>query len=624
MNEIVRARNVLSIFLNNKKRNDYEFKRRCIEHSLYGVDIDPGAVEIAKLRLWLSLVVDEEDIKNIKPLPNLDYKIVCGNSLLGVEKDLFNLQHFTDLEKLKPLHFNETNPAKKQEYKKQIDNLISQITNGHTEFDFEVYFSEVFHANGGFDVVIANPPYIGESGHKELFRKTKTGILGQYYLGKMDYFYFFFHLSFNISKAKGQIAFITTNYYLTATGALKLREDFKKRGIIRRLINFNELRIFESAKGQHNMITLLSKGSANIPAQTSITSRKGDATSDILRTILNWNDDETKYYEIPQSELYDGKESYIRINRGTVHLGKSLPNIDTILGRIADQGVLLSSVASINQGVVSGCDYVSGRNINKIKNNRDIERNDGIFIFDLNNKRDIAVIDQFTDKEKKLLRPFFKNSDIKRYLCEIKAQKLILYLGKNQSDISIYPNIHRHLRRFKEILDDRREVQNGRIKYHQLQWPRTEDIFIHHKIVVPYRTNYNAFAYNDQEWFCRSDCYVITNHTDECDLKYLLALLNSLLYFKWLYFRGKRKGETLELFQKPLSEIPIKKIPRDKQKPFIAIVDKILTITKDADYLDNPAKQAQVREYEKQIDRMVYDLYALTEEEIRIVEGETK
>jgi len=71
MNEIVRARNVLSVFLNGNTRNDYEFKRRCIEHSLYGVDIDPGAVEIAKLRLWLSLVVDETDIKNIKPLPNL-------------------------------------------------------------------------------------------------------------------------------------------------------------------------------------------------------------------------------------------------------------------------------------------------------------------------------------------------------------------------------------------------------------------------------------------------------------------------------------------------------------------------------------------------------------------------
>jgi type II restriction/modification system DNA methylase subunit YeeA len=138
MGEIVRARNVLSTFVQDNTRTSYEFKRRCIEHSLYGVDIDPGAVEIAKLRLWLSLVVDEGDIKNIKPLPNLDYKIVCGNSLLGVEKNLFNELLFKELERLKPLYFNETNPSKKQEYKCQIEELIIQITNGHKEFDFEV------------------------------------------------------------------------------------------------------------------------------------------------------------------------------------------------------------------------------------------------------------------------------------------------------------------------------------------------------------------------------------------------------------------------------------------------------------------------------------------------------
>ena len=97
MSEIVRTRNVLSTFTKDKNRTPYEFKRRCIEHSLYGVDIDPGAVEIAKLRLWLSLVVDENDIKNIKPLPNLDYKVVCGDSLLSVEKDLFNAHLFAEL-----------------------------------------------------------------------------------------------------------------------------------------------------------------------------------------------------------------------------------------------------------------------------------------------------------------------------------------------------------------------------------------------------------------------------------------------------------------------------------------------------------------------------------------------
>ena len=85
MQEIVRGRRVLNAYLgDDPERTAYAFKRHAIQESIYGVDIDCGAVDIAKLRLWLSLVVDEDDFLSIKPLPNLDYKIVCGNSLLGV------------------------------------------------------------------------------------------------------------------------------------------------------------------------------------------------------------------------------------------------------------------------------------------------------------------------------------------------------------------------------------------------------------------------------------------------------------------------------------------------------------------------------------------------------------
>ncbi len=100
MHEIVKLRQLLSVYL-NKPINTYDLKRHCIENSLYGVDIDPGAVEICKLRFWLSMIVDEEDFYNIKPLPNLDYKVVQGDSLLGVEENLFNAEAFQKLEECK-------------------------------------------------------------------------------------------------------------------------------------------------------------------------------------------------------------------------------------------------------------------------------------------------------------------------------------------------------------------------------------------------------------------------------------------------------------------------------------------------------------------------------------------
>lgn len=615
MTEIVRARLALTPYLTDVvERTAYQFKRHAIQNSIYGADVDSSAVEIAKLRLWLSLVVDEDDVQEIQPLPNLDYKIVGGDSLMGVEQDLDSLPAFRRLEQLKPLYFNETNPRKKQEYRREIDSLIARLTRNKEIFDFHVYFSEVFHRKHGFDLVIANPPYIGESGHKDLFRKTKDGPLAGFYLGKMDYFYFFFHLALNLAGPQGEIAFITTNYYLTAAGGRKLRADFKQRALIRRLINFNELRIFESALGQHNIVTMLRKGVGEDAVQTCETHRIGQANPQVLNCILRWNDTDSRYYEVAQTELYDGGENYIRLNRERAAAGSRKPLINAILDKVAAQGEALGKIAIINQGVVSGCDYVSPRNEEKLPGNTEAIHGDGIFVLDLDNPRDRRVVNGFSESEKKLLRKFYKNSDIHRFSCSAKTSKRLLYIGRDLDDLSESPQVLEHLQKFRAILRERREVENGTIKFFQLQWPRSEDIFTGKKIVIPYRSEENAFAYNDEEWFCRSDCYVITQKYPNYALAYLLALLNSKLYFQWLFHRGKRKGKMLEMMQIPLSEIPIKPLDTAGQQQFTALTDRILAAKqRDA--------EADTSALERKIDELVYALYGLTPEEIQIVEG---
>ena len=106
-------------------------------------------------------------------------------------------------------------------------------------------------------------------------------------------------------------------------------------------------------------------------------------------------------------------------------------------------------------------------------------------------------------------------------------------------------------------------------------------------------------------------------------LKYVLALLNSKLVYFWLYNRGKRKGEILELYKTPLSEIPIKVISETDQQPFIDLTNKILSITSANNYdpLNPPIEQVNL---EKKINQMVYKLYELTEEEIRLIENTSK
>jgi len=612
MHKIVKTRNVLSAFINEPGRSTYNFKRECIENSLYGVDIDAGACEVAKLRLWLSLIVDEEDIRKIKPLPNLDYKIVCGNSLLGVEKNLFNNELFNQLEKLKPLYFNETNPTKKQEYKNQIEELISKITKRHKEFDFEVYFSEVFHQKGGFDVVIANPPYIGEKGHKEMFREIRLGILSKFYQGKMDLFYFFFHLALNIGRHKAHIAFITTNYYPTATGAKKLRQDFKERAIIKKLVNFNELKIFEGL-GEHNMITILKNGKdENAIAETCITERQGNAKPEILNTIFSGRDEKTEYYKISQKNLYEGQEYYIRLT-GISEISNN--PIQIILDKIKMQGVNLGTICNVNQGIVTGADRVSRKHI--IKYNIKANLGDGIFVLSVNEIKELDL----NVNEKNVLKPWFKNSDIRKYWTSDITHEYVLYLDGTYRKKNI-PFIIRHLFKFKANLQERREVHKGSRNWYDLWRSREQVIFEHAKIVAPQRSLENAFGYNEISWYASADVYFITEKDRSVSLKYILALLNSKLYYLWLYHRGKRKGEMLELYQKPLSEIPIKKIPKEEQKPLIDIVNEILSLTQSEDYLENPQKQTEVRKYERQIDQLVYKLYGLTDEEIKIVEGE--
>ena len=283
MNEVVKARLVLSIYLpspggrgaGGEGASAYAFKRACIENALYGVDIDPGAVEIAKLRLWLSLVVDEDDANNIKPLPNLDYKIVCGNSLLGVEKDLFNHALFAELERLKPLYFNETQPARKQQLKAQIDRLIDQLTNGRAQFDFEIYFSEVFHHKGGFDVVIGNPPYL-ESRHpdfsddfKELYQaatKKRWGEDAKFVTRGSDLLiYFFENAIFNLNQ-QGCVVLITQNSWLDTEYGKKFQNFLLKKTQVRLIVD-SDFRYFSSGDGPNiNAVITLFFGKTSHPS----------------------------------------------------------------------------------------------------------------------------------------------------------------------------------------------------------------------------------------------------------------------------------------------------------------------------------------------------------------------
>ncbi|HGF0883913.1 TPA: Eco57I restriction-modification methylase domain-containing protein, partial [Legionella pneumophila] len=189
------------------------------------------AVEIARLRIWLSLIVDENDGKNIQPLPNLDYKIVQGNSLLGFDKFEINTPSLIQLEKIKSHYFDETSPSKKQKYREQIQHLIRQITNDKNAFDFNVYFSEIIINKQGFDIVIANPPYIDSEEMTKSQKSLRDNIAKNYQLtkGNWDIYIAFYERGFKILNTNGSLAFISPDKWIVKSFGYELRKASLKK-----------------------------------------------------------------------------------------------------------------------------------------------------------------------------------------------------------------------------------------------------------------------------------------------------------------------------------------------------------------------------------------------------------
>ena len=676
------------------KTLDYQHKLDIIQHCIYGVDIQPMAIEICRLRFFLTLIVDESS-DNPQPLPNLNFNFACANSLVALDNnDLLALKQ--EKEKLdKTIKEKESllscggqmlwNLSKevqskirvqKDEIKKLTDkqkalvkkinainvvsflngdNYIEQLRAYRKEFftssgkekeelkqKFLETQEEMFHAlkandwgndkvlklqtwkpfdtvstpwfdpfwmlgvEDGFDIVIANPPYIGEKGHKDIFAPVKKSVLKQFYLGKMDFSYFFFHLALNLLKNHGICSFITENSYITATGGRSLRKDFKDRASILNLVNFNELKIFKSALGQYNMITLLQKtNNQNVYCDIADVHRKGFLTSSIFNGIISKIDNQVFYYSALQKNLYEGAEYYIRICTEDVH-----NPLSNLLNKIQKGNEELGAICNVNQGIVTGADFLTEQHIRKYGIKKTLSS--GIFVLDISEKNVFKMSGEY-------LKSFYKNSDIRKYFTSYQQQKYIIYFSRNENPEKL-KEIQAHLFPYKGILESRREVSNGRIRWFDLWWPRQQGIFEEEKIVVPQRSSENTFGYNESEWYAASDVFFVTKAKKGYELKYILALLNSKLYYVWLYNRGKRKGEILELIATPLSEIPIKKTEDKIQQQFIAIVDKILAITQTDDYLSNKDKQNRVKAYQDEIDQLVYKLYGLTEEEIKVVE----
>ena len=558
LSEIVRARNTLSVYIKSDDRYTYYFKRECIENSLYGVDIDPGAVEIAKLRLWLSLVVDEDDIKQIKPLPNLDYKIVCGNSLLGLpEGVLLNQEISTKLEEQKKHYFYTTNPSEKNKIREIINDLFSKLIESAKEFDpsihdvnfdFHTHFSEVFHEKGGFDVVIANPPWGSDLSKDE---KSKLRIkYPQIDSSTPNSYAYFLGLAKQISEKS--IAYVLPDSILIKDYA-KTREYISSSiSVIKWFQNVglpDNLRPFEDVAHDVCLIIFTSLENNDILCSTSFYNSN-------TRTI------EMKEWSAKKTEVIFKEFDFV--------FNLLLTKIDLgILSKIS-KFKSIDSFLQCHEGIHTG------------------------------NSREVL---------------FKKNKENKHYKP--------LYYGSGAGDIiNNYASF-----RSGWYVDYRPEIINK--KKGQYASLRDERIFKYPKIYIT-RTGNPFKAFLDKDNYASNNLFSLQYKDYTKNTIYSLKLILPIIVCKLAQyyirtFAAPRLGDIfVETKILHLLKFRIPELSDLDSNKVLSIVDRILSLTQSADYLQNQTKQAKVKILEREINQLVYKLYGLTEDEIAIIEGEKK
>lgn len=565
LHEIVNGRQALAPHSGNHQ-SAYDLKRHAIAESIYGVDIDASAIDIARLRLWLSLIVDEEDYGTIAALPNLDYKIVQGDSLIGFPEN-WTSPAFEQLEDLKTQFFAETDHGKKAALKAQIDIEIQrrlanskQVFGNQVEFDFRLMFSEVWHHKGGFDVVIGNPPYVqiqnfsGQQVQKDWEAQqydsfAKTG----------DIYCLFYEKAYRLLKDKGALAFITSNKWMRAAYGEKLRRFFLGKVEIEQLIDFGDSPIFSEATTYTNILLFEKGKQTNPPIAWDLSSAYRKATS--LERMLDEN---------PAGAALFNEESFVIASAEMAALKKRIEQVGTPLKQWD---------IAINYGIKTGFNEA--------------------FIIDGPTMDELIAADP---KSAEIIKPILRGRDIKRYRVDFADLWLINthngYGKVPPIDVNKYPAVKAHLDQHWDKLKKRQD--KGKTPYN-LRNCAYLDEFAKEKIVYAEIVFDSAFYFDINGSYSEATAFVLTGE----DTKFLTALLNSELLtftFRAFYAGGDLRGDTFRYKKVFLQNLPVIKA----KAPTSLRIEFLVDYVQLAKLLGQKIQSAY---FEQLIDGLVYELY---------------
>ncbi|EAH5626436.1 class I SAM-dependent DNA methyltransferase [Campylobacter coli] len=651
----------------------FHTKKDIIENNLFGVDINPNSCEITKLRLWIELLkhsfyqsFDDENYHDLRTLPNIDINIKCGNSLVSYFETGKSLNHYPNIkermgkykrivkdykegfytdksrinQEIKNLKisfknfcfadkfkkemkgFNDKCEKYSKKYgnflavddenlkffvsanltlfdfdekeatkeftnlKKEYDNIFNLESNHPFEWRFE--FPEILDDDGnfkGFDLIIGNPPYIRQEELKEL--KPHLAKNYKVYKGTSDIYTYFYELGFNVLKDNGVLSYITSNKYTRAGYGEALREFLLKNVKVLEYTDLNGIKVFDSATVDTSILCFeKSKSKDNKFKYLAL-------SNEILKTCAYNIGLYKDFAEFSQNSL--SKESFTFSDENTSALKAKIERIGTPLKEWYGLNIYRGILTGYNEAFI-----ITTEKRNEI----------------LANCKDEAE----KERTAKLIRKMLRGRDIKRYSYEWAGLWVIGTFPSLKIDIEQYPALKQYLSQFLPRIEQSGE--KGCRKKTSNKWFETQDNIAYYeefekeKIVYPETTQGAYFVYDNKGIFLEKTAFFIV-----CEnLKYLLGLLSSNLitYYYKNFSQGCKLGTKGYQYNKhALENLPIPKINSKNQN----IVDELINLVDEILKAKEQDKNANTQELENKINSLVYKLYNLTEEEIKIIEN---
>lgn len=601
LRELYACRKSIEIF---EEDNAADIKRHIIQNNIYGVDIEKGAVDIARLRFWLALIIDE---KEPMPLPNLDFKIMQGNSLLesykGVDLDVTSkkLKTGKDTKKTRgvlSLGFEETDVQKiiqdlvksyfsitdhtlraqrRQQIDKYVKDYIKVCAEGNHEvqdavdeleipndqfFLWHTYFADVFE-QGGFDIVIGNPPYVNVEGisveDKKIYKDTFTC-----FEKRADLFSLFLEMALTkLASASAVVTYIIPSIIHSNLSYKKLRNLFLDNKWLSEVC-YTGGKVFHAPTVDTTILRFCKRGNKKI----------------ILKNAVDFENQQVS--SVPSG--------YFSLFQNLISISDQKTN--DLMGKLFNHDFpRLDENFSVFQGIVTG--------------------NNPAFIFD----SESDALSNGIDKE--LLHPLCHGRDIERYAVRSRERR-ILYVDSS-INLSTYPNTEKWLLTFKEELDKRNQGKSDIIAWNSLHRPRVKsELDLKEKILVQntrneaLKTRICAVLDDKSVYGSQGVNFIIPNDV-HASLRYLLGILDSTLInylFATKFLNLAIKAEYLKQLRIPIPSAAI-------LKQLESLVSKVLELKK-------VNIEADTTSLEYQIDFLVYHLYGLTYDEVLIVAPETQ